>query len=112
MSLICAVCRKFIVISDSKNHFGVCSSCPITIEAQKIIDNEDIYTGKITYRILKCNLCNAEFKCAESKGFSVEPQELFQRIKRHNDFHNIKIKHATSNINFGIPKYIWDEENI
>ena len=41
MSLICAVCRKFIVISDSKNHFGVCSSCPITIEAQKIIDNEE-----------------------------------------------------------------------
>lgn len=63
---------------------------------------------KINYRLLKCNLCNAEFKLFGGD----KNVELFQRIKRHNDFHNIKIKHATSNINFGIPKYIWDEENI
>jgi rubredoxin len=48
--------------------------------------------------LVKCDLCSAEFDQSEPN--------YDQRIKRHSDFHNIKIKHATSNINFGNPKYI------
>jgi hypothetical protein len=28
MSLICVICNKIIVQSDTKNHYGKCSSCP------------------------------------------------------------------------------------
>ena len=45
MSLICAQCGKTIVISDTPEHYGICSSCPHTELGSMIVEKSSELFG-------------------------------------------------------------------